>query len=71
LSEKRKQGKCSLKNVHKRYHYSPYKGVKKVQETWEGLKYLYEASNTNQVLFLKSNILSMQMEENEILVTFF
>jgi hypothetical protein len=34
-------------------------------ETWETLKGLYETMNTNRVLFLKSKLLSIKMEENE------
>jgi len=34
-------------------------------ETWKTLKYLYESKNANQVLSLKSKLLSIRMEENE------
>ena len=34
------------------------------KETWEVLKYLYETTNKNRVLFLKTNILSIKMKEN-------
>jgi hypothetical protein len=34
-------------------------------ETWETLKGLYETTNTNPVLFFKSKLLSIKMEENE------
>jgi hypothetical protein len=39
-------------------------------ETWETLKGLYETTNTNRVLFLKSKLLSIKMEENENISNF-
>jgi hypothetical protein len=38
--------------------------------TWETLKSLYESTNTNRVLFLKSKHLSIKMEENENISNF-
>jgi hypothetical protein len=40
-------------------------------DTWTTLKDLYETKNTNQVLFLKSKLLYIKMEENESVSTFF
>eukprot|EP00253_Pinus_taeda_P036134 PITA_36134 len=37
---------------------------------WKTLKDLYEVKNTNRLLFLKSKILSFNMEENETVVAF-
>jgi hypothetical protein len=39
-------------------------------ETWETLKGLYETTNTNRVLFLKSKLLSIKMGENENISNF-
>lgn len=43
---------------------------KSASEIWGILKDLYEIKNTNNLLFLKSKILSLNMEENEIVVAF-
>jgi len=40
------------------------------KETWYVLKGLYETSNANQILFLKTNLLSIKMEENESISNF-
>ena len=40
------------------------------KETWDILKGLYETANTNQILFLKSKLLSIRMEENESVTDF-
>jgi hypothetical protein len=40
------------------------------KETWGILKGLYETSNANQILFLKSKLLSIKMEANENISTF-
>ena len=46
------------------------KECKRSHETWETLKGLYETTNTNHVLFLKSKLLSIKMEENENIINF-
>eukprot|EP00253_Pinus_taeda_P031779 PITA_31779 len=43
---------------------------KSIGENWGILKDLYEIRNTNHLLFLKSKILSLKMEENETIVSF-
>ena len=43
---------------------------KTANEIWGILKDLYEIRNSNHILFLKSNILSLKMEENETIVSF-
>lgn len=40
------------------------------KETWDILKGLYQTANTNRVLFLKSKLLSIKMEENENVTNF-
>jgi len=35
------------------------------KETWDTLKILYEMKTTNRILYLKSKLLSIKMEENE------
>lgn len=35
------------------------------KETWDTLKNLHETKTTNQILYLKSKLLSIKMEENE------
>ena len=40
------------------------------KETWEVLKGLYETTNSNRILFLKTKLLSMKMEANENIVTY-
>ena len=40
-------------------HIRDYKTYK---ETWEILKGLYETTNSNRILFLKTKLLSMKME---------
>eukprot|EP00253_Pinus_taeda_P018031 PITA_18031 len=35
------------------------------KETWDTLKNLYETKTTNKILYLKSKLLSIKMEENE------
>ena len=40
-------------------------------ETWETLKGLYETTNTNRVLFLKSKLLSKRWRRMKISLTFF
>ena len=40
------------------------------KETWEVLKALYEIINSNQILFLKTKLLSMKMEANDNIVTY-
>jgi len=35
------------------------------KKTWDTLRGLYETTNKNRVLFLKSKVLSIKMEENE------
>lgn len=35
------------------------------KETWDTLKNLYETKTTNRILYLKSKLLSIKMEENE------
>ena len=40
------------------------------KETWEVLKDLYETSNSNQILSLKTKLLSMKMETNETITTY-
>ena len=39
-------------------------------EAWEVLKGLYETTNSNWILFLKTKLLSMKMEANENIVTY-
>jgi hypothetical protein len=39
-------------------------------ETWDVLKCLYETSIANQILFLKTNLLSIKMESNESISNF-
>ena len=43
---------------------------KSANEIWGTLKELYEIRNSNRLLFLKSKILSMKMEENETISSF-
>lgn len=43
---------------------------KSSSEIWGILKDLYEIKNTNRLLFLKSKILSLKMEENETVASF-
>jgi len=43
---------------------------KTTNEIWGILKELYEIRNSNHLLFLKSNILSLKMEENETISSF-
>ena len=43
---------------------------KTVPEIWKMLKDLCEVKNTNRLLFLKRNILSIKMEENESISSF-
>ena len=64
MGEKGDQDEGSLENVGQRQHHSLYKGVQNSKETWEVLKDLYETTNKNRVLFLKTNILSIKMKEN-------
>ena len=40
------------------------------KETWEVLKGLYETTNSNRILFLKTKLLSIKMEANENIVTY-
>lgn len=40
------------------------------KETWDVLKSLYETSNTNRILLLNTNILSIKMEANESISNF-
>ena len=40
------------------------------KETWEVLKDLYETTNSNRILFLEINLLSMKMETNETITTY-
>jgi hypothetical protein len=40
------------------------------KETWDVLKGLYETTNANQILFLKTKILSIKMEANESISNF-
>ena len=39
-------------------------------ETWTVLKYLYETSNTNHILFLKTQLLGIKMDGNETISSF-
>ena len=39
------------------------------KETWEILKGLYETTNSNRILFLKTKLLSMKMESHENITT--
>ena len=40
------------------------------KETWDTLKNLYETKTTNQILYLKSKLISIKMEENENISSF-
>ena len=40
------------------------------KETWEILKGLYETTNSNRILFLKTKLLSMKMEAHENITTY-
>ena len=40
------------------------------KETWDMLKGLYETTNTNRILFLKTKLLSLKMESNESISNF-
>jgi hypothetical protein len=40
------------------------------KEIWEILKGLYETTNSNRILFLKTKILSIKMEANENITTY-
>jgi hypothetical protein len=40
------------------------------KETWDVLKGLYETTNANQILFLKTKLLSIKMEANESISNF-
>jgi hypothetical protein len=40
------------------------------KETWDMLKGLYETTNTNRILFLKTKLLSLKMEANENISNF-
>jgi len=48
-------------------HIRDYKTSK---ETWEILKGLYETSNSNRIIFFKTKLLSIKMEENENVTTY-
>ena len=48
-------------------HIRDYKTSK---ETWEILKYLYETTNSNRIMFLKNKLLSMKMEAHENISTY-
>jgi hypothetical protein len=39
-------------------------------ETWTTLKYLYETSNTNRIIFLKTKLLGIKMDGNESVSSF-
>eukprot|EP01018_Ginkgo_biloba_P033156 Gb_08202 [translate_table: standard] len=39
-------------------------------ETWTALKHLYETSNTNRILFLKTKLLGIKMDGNESVSSF-
>jgi hypothetical protein len=39
-------------------------------ETWEILKGLYEITNSNRIIFLKTRLLSIKMEANENITTY-
>jgi hypothetical protein len=39
-------------------------------ETWTALKSLYETSNTNRILFLKTKLLGIKMDGNESVSSF-
>jgi len=43
---------------------------KTTNEIWGILKELYEIKNSNRLMFLKSKILSLKMEENETIASF-
>jgi len=43
---------------------------KLANEIWGTLKELYEIKNSNRLLFVKSKILSMNIEENETITSF-
>jgi hypothetical protein len=40
------------------------------RETWEILKGLYEITNSNIIMFFKTNLLSIKMEANENITTY-
>ena len=40
------------------------------KETWDTLKGLYETTNTNRILFLKTKLLSLKIEANESISNF-
>ena len=46
------------------------KDCKTSKETWEILKGLYEITNSNRILFLKTKLLSMKMEAHEYITTY-
>ena len=41
------------------------RNFKTYKDTWDKLKSLYETSNSNRILFLKSKLLSIKMDVNE------
>ena len=48
-------------------HIRDYKTSK---ETWEILKYLYETTNSNRIMFLKTKLQSMKMEAHDNIATY-
>ena len=49
-----------------KYNIIPHiRNSKTSKDTWDKLKGLYEMSNTNRILFLKTKLLSMNMDVNE------
>jgi hypothetical protein len=49
----------------------PYvRECKTSSEIWETLKGLYETMNTNRVIYFKSKVLSIKMEENENIIDY-
>jgi hypothetical protein len=44
--------------------------AKSSKETWKALKDMYATNNTNHILFLKSNLLSIKMDINEYVSNF-
>eukprot|EP00253_Pinus_taeda_P017713 PITA_17713 len=52
---------CIIPHIH---------DCKTAPKIWKTLKDLYEVKNTNQLLFLKKNILSIKMEEKDTIVAF-
>ena len=54
-----------------KYNIIPHiRDARTYKETWKALKDLYETNNTNQILFLKSKLLSIKMDINESINTF-